>query len=83
MLLMNNWRPDRGFPGVIPHFSLCLFWWLTLLLSSSGPSGPAEVEGPSGPGHGHSGPATTRQWRGDSQGEVILRRFPSLEYLDG
>lgn len=63
-------RPDQFFLGITPSFSLCLFCWLTLPLSSSGPPGPAEVEGPPGPGHGHSGSATTRQWRGDSEGEA-------------
>ena len=41
-----------------------------MLLSSSGPAGSAQVEGSSRTGHGHPGPAATRQRRGDREGEV-------------
>lgn len=47
---------QRAPPGVKPHGGSCL----TLLLSSSGPAGSSEVEGPSGPGHGHPGSAAAR-----------------------
>lgn len=51
------------------HFS----WCLTFLLSSSGPLGPAEVEGSSRPGHGHPWTASACQRRRDRQGEVWSR----------
>lgn len=38
------------------------------------------MEGPPGPGHGHSRPATTRQRRGDSEGEFQLHQ--SLKQIE-